>query len=382
MSSRKKSHKKEIRVADQYIRKKLHEDAVKAIDDYINEGKPFILYLRKYDIIFHHGKNEIDRYLTDNYISNNLPKGINLISVQDRNEITNIKGTIFYRNVPSFNLSHNEWEDVVDELIMEADIIICECPLLTPGVKYELTSCLKHKKYNQTVLILPPPNEIFKTIDDDKLIQNFPRCFWYDEFSTINLIDSFVIRDLLERTKEIAQLSKEERLQLLPAARRLLRYPITYKGVVVGYTTRADLIDIGPIAQPEEDVLWYYKFWSYFRANSVQGILLTSGQVKIEDIAYEMTNCYLKMANLMLRYRKENGIFVIQGDIEFARRCALSAQNFALNYPTAYLYLESAKKLVADIHLLQTTISNNREKFVFKPLVKPLVTKRRSLKEL
>ena len=52
-------------------RSELHKAALKVIEEYRDEGKPFVLYLRKFDIEIFHGKNETDRYLIDNYLESN-----------------------------------------------------------------------------------------------------------------------------------------------------------------------------------------------------------------------------------------------------------------------------------------------------------------------
>jgi hypothetical protein len=94
-------------------REELHNSAVKVIDEYENEGKPLVLYLRKFDITVLHGKNAINRYLTENYIASHLPQGINIITIQDQDDITYDLpgGTAFSRRVPSLLLDDSEWKN-------------------------------------------------------------------------------------------------------------------------------------------------------------------------------------------------------------------------------------------------------------------------------
>lgn len=49
--------------------KKLYKNPLKVIEEYINEGKPYVLYLRSYDLIITHGKNDLQgRELLQQYI--------------------------------------------------------------------------------------------------------------------------------------------------------------------------------------------------------------------------------------------------------------------------------------------------------------------------
>jgi hypothetical protein len=75
----------------------LHDAAMKVIEEFSYEGKPFVLYLRKFDFHVLHGKNEFDRYLTDNYIATNLTQGINLITIREAdNPFSRTKRTAFF----------------------------------------------------------------------------------------------------------------------------------------------------------------------------------------------------------------------------------------------------------------------------------------------
>jgi hypothetical protein len=134
-----------------------HDRSVKVIEEYNNEGKPFVLYLRKFSFNVWHGKDDINRYLTDNYIESNLPQGVNLISIQEPGD-----SMTFFRKVPSLHLTDTSWQCVVEEPIKIADIIVSECYMLSPRVTYEMTNCIRYNKYHQTVLILPPPKDIVK----------------------------------------------------------------------------------------------------------------------------------------------------------------------------------------------------------------------------
>jgi hypothetical protein len=115
-----------------------HDRSVKVIEEYNNEGKPFVLYLRKFSFNVWHGKDDINRYLTDNYIESNLPQGVNLISIQEPGD-----SMTFFRKVPSLHLTDTSWQCVVEEPIKIADIIVSECYMLSPRVTYEMTNCIR-----------------------------------------------------------------------------------------------------------------------------------------------------------------------------------------------------------------------------------------------
>jgi hypothetical protein len=360
------------------------DKAAKVIEEYNNEGKPFVLYLRKFDIDILHGKNKTERYLIDNYLVNNLPQDVNVIAIHNSKEGVLSKlpydFPAYFRNVPSLNLPDTTWEVDVEQLIERSDLIVSECIMLSPGVKSELYTCHKHNKNHQTVLILPPPQSSVRTIDDDKLIQMFPRCIWANEFFTIDLLDSFVIKDLLERIKVIGRLSKEERIKLLDPRERLLRYPITYSGVVEGYISHARRAELGDLLNDENDKddLWHYEFWDYFRAHSILTVRLMSGEMKIEQIAHELINCYLNMGYLMLKGKKEDDKIIIQGDIDFANKCAVSAYSFASQCQIPYL-IRMSENLLAEIDKLERAITANKDLFILRPLIKSIVTWKGSL---
>jgi hypothetical protein len=362
--------------------RRLYGKGVKVIREYTNEGKPFVLYLRKFDIDVLHGQNPIDRHLTDNYIMSNLPQGVNLITILDASELTDVKGTPTARLAPSLSLPHTAWKSVVDVLIKEADMIVSECHMLTEGVTYELKSCLRHDKEDQTVLILPPPNSFLKTIDDEELVQMFPRCIWANEFHKKNLFDSFVIADLLERIKKIGRLSKEKRMRLLNNVDRLSRYPITYRGVVEGYMNNALMAELSDLNDEDEEG-WHYRFWSYFRASSILGLQLLRQQVTLREIIIDLVDCFLKMTYLMLWSKEDQGIIVVRGDLEFARKCAISAYNLALKDKVASsVYLKIASKLLSEIDQLEGIIATNTDRVIVRSPIKQIVTMGTSIEQL
>src|SRR2546421_9549557 len=193
-----------------------HNAALKVIKAYEQDGVPFVLYFRKFDFAILHGQNDRDRYLMENYLLSNLPQSVNLITIQDPEDLSAgfTEDTVWTRKAPALGLDDSLWQQIAEELVWRADIIISEYWELSKGVEFELTTCVKNVKFDQTVLILPPPKSMFATLDDEELIQKFPRVIWANEFHRSNLLDSFVIADLVERVKSIAQLPKKERVRL------------------------------------------------------------------------------------------------------------------------------------------------------------------------
>jgi hypothetical protein len=92
-------------------------------------------------------------------------------------------------------------------------------------------------------------------------------------------------------------------MAILIAQERLSHYPIPYRGVVESYKKEAKMYELADIfvTDMEDEERWHYKFWNYFWALFLLTVQVVGRQVKIEDIANEMIDCYLKMGYLMLR---------------------------------------------------------------------------------
>jgi hypothetical protein len=364
-------------------REDLHQAARRVVWEYENEGIPFILYLRKFDIHVLHGKDDLNRYLLENYILDNLPQGVNLITVQEDDppsvsnpqeridSLSYIEGTAFSRRAPALSLGDDQWPLIVGELIKRADIVVSECFMLSHGVNEELLLCHRHKKYDQTVLVLPSGQ--FAIIDDYEVVHNFPRGVWGWELNEVDLFDHFAIGDLLERIERIARLSKRERLSLVGSGASLSECPVTYDGVVSGYLSHVAVAELAE----EDDDLWHYKFSSYFRALSILLLQVQRRQVEIKDVVYQMVDCYVKLGYLVLRAKKEGDTTVITADVAFARQCASSAYRLASDYG-AFPYTKLAEDLYAEIDTVETAIEYNRDNdaVVVRSPVKNILTRK------
>jgi len=352
-------------------REQLHDAAVQVVEEYENEGSPFVLYLRKFDITVLHGQNEVDRYLVENYLLDNLPAGVNLLTVQDADDLPGDR-TVFARRAPALLLDDRNWEGVVDVLVWRAELIVSECLMLSAGVRFELDAAVRHGKTDQTVLILPPPDSPFETLDDHELVQGFTRVIWGDEFNTADPFESFVLTDLLERTAQIASLDRDERLRHRTDPERLIRHPITYRGVAEGYFQRAQLVD-----PSRDDASWWFAFWNYFRALTVLQIRVFGRLAAVEDVAYTLATCYVQLGYLALASESEGETIVFTGNLELAWHCAHSVR--ALTRYKIAPYDEMAEQLAGVIERVVDVIVELDERVVFRPRVRQIIGGTRSL---
>jgi len=304
----------------------IHARAVEVIREYFEEGKPFVLYLNDSHPFPLLGKGQVDRCQLENYLTRSLGEGVNLITIRDVMEPVTAKSQApsLARRTPGLFVDDAVRDAITVLLIAHADLIVAEVYLLNEVVRRQPSLCLKSAGNKQAVLVLPPPGCPVATIDDEELIQDFPRCLWANEFDTGELFDSSVIADLLGRVREIARLGVDERRDLVEPARCLWRSPITFDGVAEGYRAAAP-----PGAyRPEDDASWHYHFWSHFRAVTAFAL---RGHVAPAEVARPMAQSCLELAFLLLRTQREVGTTVIRGDLALARAYAGSALVLAMD---------------------------------------------------
>src|SRR5262249_44788201 len=156
---------------------------VEVFENYRTRGMPFVLYLRKYDFLVLHGPMELGPELVEAALEEALPKEVHVLTVQSHKagEYTGLEDR-FDRSAPALFLKDDEWADVVENLIPLADMIVMECFMLGEGVRLELEGIKRGRRWDRTVLLLPPLESPLAMLDNDPLIQMFPRCIWMDEF--------------------------------------------------------------------------------------------------------------------------------------------------------------------------------------------------------
>ena len=148
------------------------------IDEYIHHGTPFVLYLRKFGDVVAHGPMEFGPQLLENSLRAALPEGANMVTVQELRKFSDVEysggGTFVDRGAPALILSDKEWQDVVEVLIGHAALIVSECLMLSSGVRFELETAYRLRRWDRTVLVLPPLDGPYRIIDSDPVVQMFP----------------------------------------------------------------------------------------------------------------------------------------------------------------------------------------------------------------
>jgi hypothetical protein len=357
-------------------REELDAAARRVVADHLKHGTPYVLYLRHYGFDVLHGPDDASRQLTENYLLNNLGRGINLLTVQEHDAALGYgtAASAFARRAPAFFFDDSEWLAGIRRLIIHADLVFSECLFLSGGVRAELDFAYHNGAYDRTVLVLPPPSSMVATVDDDELVQMFPRVVYASEFFTRELLDSFAVRDLLDRVRAIAGLSKRERRRLVDPGERRRRYPVTWDGVASGYMATAAIQELAG-EDGETESGWHHAFWSYFRAGAIHGLRLQAGQVTLQDVAPALVECYLSMGRLMLRSEERDGRIVLRGDLPFARQCAKSAQAL-VDRAGLSLFEPLVEGLVHDLEQYERAARLGPDRVIVEPRIKPIKTKR------
>jgi hypothetical protein len=155
-------------------RKQLHEQALEAVREFKERRKPFILYLRKFDVTVLHKAALLGPALLEVGLYDILPESWNMLTIQDSTEAAAYTGSghAFDRTVPALELGNDQWEEVARWLIANARAIVSECLMLSHGVRKELEIIDELGRNGRTLLVLPTGP--LARIDDDPLIQRFP----------------------------------------------------------------------------------------------------------------------------------------------------------------------------------------------------------------
>lgn len=271
-----------------------HEAALDVLRESDSTRVPFVLYLRKFDIDVLHGPTEQERKPLDQTLFESLPPNVKMISVQDSNEIFR---QLFARAVPALMLGSNEeWKQNLRPIIARAELIVSEFTFLSEGVRWELEACRELGKHHQTVLVVPPPNSSFRVLDHLAPLDQFPRVVWANEFFTSPLHESFVVKDLLQRLAEIAELSADERRRRYAEGKMQARFPIQYAEVLKGYQDRIRDWEVrAALSGDPQGCNNYCRFWDQFRAAAVLGIQIAAGTRTLVDAAFDLSYTYIEI---------------------------------------------------------------------------------------
>jgi hypothetical protein len=303
-------------------RAEIHAAAVRVLQAYETDGTPFALHFRKFDIEVLHGPFELGPKLTENALRDALPPEVELITIQDQSSLTyDLGSSRLRREAPALLLEDERWADVVRELIPHADLIVSEALMLSPGVRDELQMIYDAQRWDRTVLVLPPPEGSLATIDNDGIVQMFPRCVWADSLHEVSFVASPVITDLLERLRGMAQLPAEARRALRNPRARDEAFPIDLGHVAEYLESQAQL---GSVFGGDDARTRYYAFWQMFRAAAIRALDYQRGDRSVTTRC-RLAHSYLEMSKLMLDHSTQGDKFILQGDPAEAQLLVRSA---------------------------------------------------------
>lgn len=351
----------------------LHEAALAVIDDYTTKGLPFAIYFRKYGFQVSHGPMELGPQLIENVLQDAMPPGAQVLTVQSHDDISieyTGAGGRFNRSAPALYIKDEEWREFVSKLIPLADLIISECYMLSEGVRFELEVAAHYDLWDRTVLLLPPQKSYLKLIDNDPLIQIFPRCIWMDSFHTESVAESPLVQDLIVRMEQIAALSDNERQRLIDPAVRDKEYPINLLPIAEHYESNA----MSRLQwQSEDERTEYYSFWELFRAAAIRGVMLLSGDDSFDN-RISLSDANYHMSVHMLNHEREGDKIIFTGDLEFAEQCAESA--YALiresDGPTAdYFFRQRAENQLQSVLEIRRYIEAHPGRCILRPRYGP-----------
>jgi hypothetical protein len=351
-------------------RLQLHEAALKVIENYDTRGLPFAVYFRKYDITITHGPFEFGAQLTENRLVEAMPPGAKVLTIQDHGLMGYLgSGGFTDRSAPAFLLGDDDWKEVALALIRFADLIVHEPSMLGGGTRWELETIFQEDRWDRTVLLLLPLRGGLPPIDNDPLIQKFPRCIWMDDFHTTALPDIPVVQDLIARMAQIAALPEDARRGLTDRVARDAAYPIDLMPIARHYEDSAML---SSLMQDEDDRIRYYGFWQLFRAGSLRSEHWLSGDDSFDN-RVKFAEDYIQMSAIMLDHESEGDKFILFGDLTFAEQCAESAYNLIRESdgPIAAYYRDRAEKRYEEVMTLRNALQGYPDRFILRPRYGP-----------
>jgi hypothetical protein len=181
-------------------RAQLHDQALAALREFEERGKPFVLYLRKFDVTVLHRAALLGPGLLECGLYDILPESYNMLTIQDSHEAAGYTGTgtAFDRTVPSLNLDDDKWETTARYLIAHARAIISECLMLSEGVRTELEIIDQFHRNDDTLLVLPSAGGSLPGIDNDPLVRRFQKVVRAEALSEVDLWEIPFVARLLE----------------------------------------------------------------------------------------------------------------------------------------------------------------------------------------
>jgi hypothetical protein len=208
----------------------------KILTDYLDQNEPFGIFLRNFDaegsVMKGSGAPEpirVNLQLTsqsaiEKKLVATLGAKLPLVGVGNNAPLR----PDFQQQLPRLLLPNQHWQQVVEELIRAAAIIVVDVIRLTPGVLWELETIERLGKQNDTVVTLSPPRpeeDAVKVAEelygvnrpeypparrDSPSLAKFPRVIPVSEL-TDSVVDAPQFSDLIARVEQVQKLSPNER---------------------------------------------------------------------------------------------------------------------------------------------------------------------------
>lgn len=234
----------EIAVRRRLLRQQLQRDLEghvrcgEILAAYLDQSEPFGLFLRNFDIEGYMSRGSgapepirvsvqfTDHGLLEEQVAAEIGPKLPFIGVGNNMPVR----PDFKQRLPRILLSNEHWQEVVEELIGAASIIVMDIVRLTPGVRWELSTVERLGKQDQTVVILSTPRreesvrEVaealygLKPTEDpvsgptDEEFRAFKRIIREPELPE-NMADAPLISDLISDVERIRNTKPNERIR-------------------------------------------------------------------------------------------------------------------------------------------------------------------------
>jgi hypothetical protein len=242
-------------------------------------------------------------------------------------------------------------------------------------VRLELEMIYNAGRWDRTVLVLPPLDSPLATIDNDGLIQLFPRCIWADSLHHTPMTESPVIQDLMHRVRSIASLPDEQRRRLRNQPTRDKAYPVDLLAVAQHFESEAKLASVFGTA---DNRTRYYAFWQMFRAAGIRGVRHQQGDRSKQNRA-GLAYSQLEMSKILLDHTTEDERVILQGDPAEAELLLKSAYALVGNDPEDQVARHILTQVEANwetLQKLQQVMQSNPDRFEIRQRYGPLMKRR------
>lgn len=149
-----------------------HQQAARVLVKYLDEGEPFGLFLRNFEIegFLRMGATgagpvrasvQLPRAgVVEQYIAQAFGERVPFLGIS--NNAPTLPGD--ERHIPKLELPNERWQEVVEELVRAAEIIVANVERLTPGVLFELDTIRRLGRLEQTVVVISEPDELMSAL--------------------------------------------------------------------------------------------------------------------------------------------------------------------------------------------------------------------------